>query len=394
MLQAHVFGCGAAGNKAAIQLIEKGGYNSSYVSLLNSTLKDIPEKYKDQAIIFNGAQQSGGCGKERNLGKEMFLKALKSGSIDPDTLVQPNDDFAVVVGSTEGGSGSGSIPILAKYLSEVMHMTVVVILFFGFEDDIRGMQNSIELCQELSDKYAVQAISNKKFLDMHVNKIEAEKLANDEFIHRLKIMTGDMLNESSQNIDDTDLKKLISTTGYMDIIGIEGISFTSIAKYNDAVDEAIENGKSLDVSNKTAKRIGVMNLVSEKEISNLDLNYNEIKNYYGIPYEIFSHVQNSSTTRIDAIISGMDMPIDSIKQIYTSYIAESQKNKRGKDSFFDEVASMESSDELDMLGGNSTRRTSDKAKSAFFDSFGLGDKIDDNKKSKVIVVNGKDNSEY
>ena len=75
MLNAKVIGIGAAGNKAVITLLEKGIIvDDKQILLLNSTLKDVPEKYKDFAIEFGDTK---GCGKERNLAKNMIITAYK-----------------------------------------------------------------------------------------------------------------------------------------------------------------------------------------------------------------------------------------------------------------------------------------------------------------------------
>ena len=49
-LKCGVIGLGAAGNKAAIALIESGVCTQTDVILLNSTLKDVPNRYKEIAL--------------------------------------------------------------------------------------------------------------------------------------------------------------------------------------------------------------------------------------------------------------------------------------------------------------------------------------------------------
>ena len=152
MLRMQIIGCGAAGNKALISLIESGEIPQDKMSylLVNSTDKDIKPEYRNNAMIF-GNGGSGGCGKERELGKKMILEDEQNGIRNIDSKIDPFADFIVVCGSTEGGSGSASIPIISKYIRQVLHIPVIAVLFFGFNDDVRGMQNSIEICQELEE---------------------------------------------------------------------------------------------------------------------------------------------------------------------------------------------------------------------------------------------------
>ena len=160
MLKIKVIGCGAAGNKAAIELHKKG-FDLKNITLINSTSRDIPADYKNNSIIFGASNETlGGCGKERNVGKALLLKDLKTGSIDIDSIVDPDTNVCIIVSSTEGGSGSGVIPILAKYIVEVIGVPVITCLFFGFNTDVRGMGNSVELCQEINSNYGVIGISN------------------------------------------------------------------------------------------------------------------------------------------------------------------------------------------------------------------------------------------
>ena len=187
MLNFKVIGCGAAGNKAAIELIESG-FDSEQVILINSTYKDVPEEYRNKTIIFGNGL--GGCGKERSLGKKMLYADMMNNKISPEEMIASRDKGVVLVGSTEGGSGSSAIPILAKYFKEVVGLNVICVLFFGFQDDTRGLQNSIELAQELSEDYTIVAISNAKFLkDANNNRFKAEALANKNLL-KLKCVKG------------------------------------------------------------------------------------------------------------------------------------------------------------------------------------------------------------
>ena len=215
MLNMTVIGAGAAGNKAVAELIA-AGYPAENCAMINSTNKDVPEEYKQKTILF-GTNRMGGCGKERSIGKKMLLEDLSQGQLDLDSYVPTNNAHAVViVGSCEGGSGSASIPILAKYYKEVYELPVILVLFFGFKDDVRGIQNTIEIVQELSEDYTIIGIDNNKFMSsVNNNRFKAEKAANKKFSEIMKILIGCIIIPGEQVIDDTDLFKIVTTPGYM-----------------------------------------------------------------------------------------------------------------------------------------------------------------------------------
>jgi cell division GTPase FtsZ len=152
-MNAKVIGIGAAGNKAAITLIEKGVIPKSGALLLNSTLKDVPAGYKDIATQFSGAL--GGCGKERDIAKTLVLESLQNGTLSVDGLLDPDDKMVIIVNSSEGGTGCGSSSILAKYFKEVLKANVHMFVFTGFEEDGRGLKNTVEYFQDLREDYTV-----------------------------------------------------------------------------------------------------------------------------------------------------------------------------------------------------------------------------------------------
>ena len=377
MLKLKVIGAGAAGNKAAIDLI-KNGFSPTDVTLINSTSKDIPEEYKTNSIIFGAtADTLGGCGKERDVGRSLFLKDLKSGAINLDTIVDPDTRAVIIVSSTEGGSGSAVTPILAKYINEVCGVPVILALFFGFNSDVRGMQNSIEICQELTDSYGVIGISNSKFLaDANNNKIKAEQLANAEFCSIVRTLSGIDIVPGSQNIDDTDLYKLVVTPGYMCVgkTSLKGVK--NIESFNKVFHTAIDESKLIDSTKKTAKRIGIILDIPESMDDSVDYNASVLSQRYGTPYELYTHVQNTSNTgEASWVIAGMDLPIDESKEIFENYKKASSNVSKEKDSFFATVAGFSGNDQDSMFNMLSGRNTVSKnAKNAFFSGYNMGEK--------------------
>ena len=378
MLSFTVIGCGAAGNKAVIDLIGIG-YNPKKCYLVNSTAKDIPEQYRDETIIFGASSNRlGGCGKERSIGRDMLLTDLKSGAIDLDKMVDPNDQAIVLVGSTEGGSGSSSIPILAKYFKQVHGKNVICIFFFGFNDDVRGMQNSIELCKELSSEYTVIGISNEKFL-VNGNKFMAEKCANELFVDVIKILTGAIIVPGPQMIDDTDLYKVVTTPGYMIANTLSFSRPKTEQVYNETIKDFLNNQCFVDPGkNPGAKRIAMIFDIPDSD-SNIDYKGSVLRQLYGEPYEFFTHLNDQSEVyRVSYIISGMNLPTEEIQNIYDEYIERTSRVNKSRDSFFDVIDQMiadESDKGFDMLK-DTHKRDVKAAKSDFFSDFGRSDPKD------------------
>ena len=377
MLKIKVIGCGAAGNKAAIELHKKG-FDLKNITLINSTSRDIPADYKNNSIIFGASNETlGGCGKERNVGKALLLKDLKTGSIDIDSIVDPDTNVCIIVSSTEGGSGSGVIPILAKYIVEVIGVPVITCLFFGFNTDVRGMGNSVELCQEINSNYGVIGISNAAFLDeANGNKVKAENLANEEFCKIVRILTGQDIKPGSQNIDDTDLYKLVVTPGYMFVGSCSLKGVKNVDMFNKTISTALDNSHLIESASKSVKRIGAIFSIPQEMSDSVDYNADVFCQRYGTPYEMFTHIQEQiePTPSISWIVAGMDLPLNEVKEIFENYKKASNEVNKKKDSFFETIASFTGNGEdamFDMLNRSQRTSSTSKAKNSFFEEYGM-----------------------
>lgn len=385
MLNFKVIGCGAAGNKAVIDLVESG-YDINQVILINSTPRDVPAEYREKTIIFG--KGLGGCGKERSLGKKMLLEDLSKDKIVPDEMVSSRDKGVILVGSTEGGSGSSAIPILAKYFREVVGVNVICVLFFGFQDDTRGLQNSIELSQELSNDYGIIMISNAKFLrDANQNRYKAEKLANKKFIDIINILRGTTIKQGVQVIDDTDLYKIIYTPGYMMVDSITLTNLGVMEDFNSIVIDAMGSHKFINPPKDAGvKREGFIFNVEDSNDA-IDYSVSCLIDIFGSPYEKFTNLAIGDGIEgysMDYILSGMKLPIEELTDLYESYIENTNKVNKANDDFFDRVADMKGYAEdtqFDMMSNSGTK----KSKADFFNSIGNSKSVDKKPANKVEV---------
>lgn len=371
MLNIKFIGTGAAGVAAVINGIENGVITIENALLLNTTIRDIPQAYKDKAHIFGEVP---GCGKERIVSKEQLSAQIQNGFDCLDELVDPATQMVVIVSSTEGGTGSGSAELIARYYREVYGIPVNIVSFTGFEDDARGMANTVEFFKDLIPEFneddeentdlnvGVQIISNKKFLsECKGNKMKAEILANDEFADRIRILQGLTINESSKNIDMTDLLKTVITPGYMTI---ETCNLDSHIKnteqLNKCVKDALDKSSSLDSPDKKCIRAAIIVSATQETVDYLDFDFSVIRENFGEIYEIFTHIQtveDDEQQSICVIASGMKMPLRDIEEVYDRYKKSMEKVNTSKDAFFNRVGKMSVGNDTFNTVGRTTANT-------------------------------------
>lgn len=333
--QTLVLGVGAAGNKAALALYQNDVIQEHHIKLLNTTLKDIPDGYKNSSMILKFDSELGGCGKEPAKGRDAIIRAIKTDSINFSSMIGPEDKQVIIVTSTEGGTGCGATPIIAKYF-DAMNMPVHVFAFIGFQDEARGLQNTLKFFKDLPNSVILHTIKNSMFMDYTSSYQRAEEAANEEFVQQVKILLGMNMIPSSQNIDDTDQYKISITPGYMDIkhCHLQGAKSSSAVNGNIAVE--FDNSTALGYA-KGCKRLAVIINASEAVRDAIDDNFAVIKRYIGEPYETYRHIQNdgSGDEYMDIIIAGLQLPEEDILQMSKKYAQLKNTINKSSKSFDD-----------------------------------------------------------
>ena len=349
-MRVKLIGVGAAGNKAAIEAVDKKVLAQNNVLLVNSTLRDIPPEYKGDKYQYSKAY--GGCGKERKIAKDLCMSDLKDGSIPINAFLgydtPEQAELVIIVTSTEGGTGSGSSTVLARYISGMLGINVHVFGFIGFKSDVRGLKNTLEWFKELSEDYAVECIDNSKFLpECRDNKMKAEKAANDEFCKKIGMLIGNPIRDSEHNIDPTDLLKVSAqTTGFMCIESAQFEKIKNREQFEQVVINMIDNSKSLDIGKISSSRVAV--IINISEASTDYISYEDIiDERYGSPYEVFLHIQHESDMPefITVIAGGIKMPIEEVEQIHNEYKRRMDRVDKDDDTFFAAAQGLEMEDD-------------------------------------------------
>lgn len=366
-------GIGAAGNKGAIELIESGVASKEDVLLLNTTMRDVDPKYK--AIAKQIGSSMSGSGKERKLAYQLTMTEINEGRMGYlDTFLEADDIYTVVIiTAVGGGSGSGASIAVANHISN-MGIKVHLCGYIGFASDSRELQNTLGFAKSLEEDFGVEFICNSKFLEEAGNNVQkAEALANKELATRMQIYTGQVLRDSYQNIDDTELYKINGTAGFTTIEYAKLTKIKNQKQFDDIVNAMADNTKSPDFVPKAA-RIGIILNISKESFENLDTRFESIKSRFAVnPDEMFIHIQSEADMDefVAVIACGNEIPVDDIKSMGEE-LSKRQAAKRettDRSRFFKAVGDLDDVDGLgDMdldLGRKRMPRTAPKGTETF-----------------------------
>lgn len=351
MLKTVVIGSGAAGNKVVIKAVESGVIGIDEAVLINSTTRDITTTTIDdkelKIVNISNSVDEGGSAKEPKIGEKLTLEALKSNKLKPEDLIPLGTELVIFITSTEGGTGCGSVPLIARYVRDHLGYKVRIIAIKGFSIDARGIDNTLKFFQKLKSNFGIEIVDNSKFLTLaKQNYIEAEKLANKEICRRIATLKGKYIVQSEQNIDEKELKKIATREGYCntEIYEIpDDKPIQNVEDFKDIMKSAIDNSKSFKGTH-SQKCMGIIISIKEEEQKYIDFKFTNIFDEYGKPFEVYTHIQDSNKTKMPRFIAfmatGMNMPMVEIKNISTSFQNEFQNVAIEVDKFFDEIQSI------------------------------------------------------
>ena len=369
------FGCGQGATKAMLHCIEEGTLKRDDCCIVNSTHKDIPEEYRDGAIIIS-EDPDAGCGKVRSAAKKLMLNYLKKNPNVISAILSKRDyQYVNIMATTEGASGSGASVILAKFIESQFDIPVIITLISGFESDTRGLQNTIDYFKDLDGgDFVIRTVSNKKYLDKTNNTFTAEKMANEDISTAFKIISAFDITDSEQNIDDTDHYKLITNPGMMFVTEvIIDRKLKNPNQFEQMISDAIDYNTSLDFE-PSATKIGVFMNISDDKLAIIDTNFTTIKKKLcgsNNVDEFFIHRQYDASKPefVRIIASGMNLPKEELMDIYNKYQNNKNASSSKEDDFFSTISDMDTS-------SSEERRVKEK-NNDFFAQFDTNDSSDE-----------------
>ena len=214
-----IMGVGGAGGNMINAIVEKNiphiytiALNTDAQALLNINAN---EKIQLGSSIVHGM----GTGANPEIGKV-------SAEEDFDAIANAINDADIVflLGGLGGGTGSGAIPVIARYLQEKNILTISVITKpFFFEGSRRNSvaQQALQKIEEFAD--TVITIPNQKLFEAHhlqdISLLDAFNKVNSVIVDCILAVSETIYNPGLINVDFADIKTTMTRMGRA-IIGI------------------------------------------------------------------------------------------------------------------------------------------------------------------------------
>lgn len=296
-------GIGGCGGNIANLFYQKG-YPAFFINSSAEDLASLEGVAEGMKYHLHGGV---GTAQDRSASKALFKKNLSR------VLEVIKENLRVkilfLVGSTGGGTGSGALPVLAKYLAMETDMSIVVVAVLpANSESFQKRINSYEFLAELEKLHdgASFILDN----DSHKNIMKV----NEDFCYQLdKLLTNDS-HSVRGNVDRQEITHLLTVRG-MTILSVLPPTQVKV----ESIRASIENGIYAPMEDdKVVRYIGLIQ--PEPVISPADLHV-----FTGTPQTDYL---GYGSQKCICILSGLTLPYTRLEEIYDNAVKEKMEMEK------------------------------------------------------------------
>jgi len=234
--QIKVVGAGGAGNNTITRLMQVGIVGAETVAV-NTDAQDLLYTDSDRKVLI-GKELTGGLGAGAD--PKIGMEAAKESKDDIKKALQ-GADMVFLTAGLGGGTGTGSLPVIADVAKKLGALTVAVVtLPFTMEGKqrMRNAKEGLENLESATDTLIV--IPNDKLLEIvpDVSLATAFKVADEILVNAVKGIAELVTKPGLVNLDFADVRSVMSEGG-LSMIGM-GESDTENRAF-EAVEKALNN---------------------------------------------------------------------------------------------------------------------------------------------------------
>jgi cell division protein FtsZ len=278
-----VIGIGGGGGNAVNSMISSGELDGVNFVVANTDAQSLDNSPAEQKVQLGAKITRGlGAGSNPDVGR-------RAAEEDLDTVLQhiSDADILFLTSGLGGGTGSGSMPVIAKAAREAGVLSVAVVTKpFEFEGlkRMRQAEEAIENLQGLVDTLII--VPNQKLLEVvepSISMLDAFAMSNEILKQGIKGIADIITKPGHINVDFADVRSVMKDMGRA-IMGTGRCSGEQRAK--EAVTKAINSPLLENVSIEGARGV-LINITG-----NSDLGLHEIHEAVKVVYDLVSKDAN------------------------------------------------------------------------------------------------------
>ena len=315
-----IIGLGNAGTQIVKLAAQSKVFNGDKFFVIDSVMAGLDmDNINNFDVIPIVTEDKCGSGRNRKKGRAMYNYHKSLG--DFDNLFEACDDLknpVILVSSSSGGTGSGSIVGLIKDLVEQEVEVIPIIVGPAMEDPDSYHMNTSDLLLELADIKDVDDEPGVKSYSIFRNPANSDYSGiNKAVVRAIETILGYHYDSTDKDsIDDSDLSRLHETNGRFIAVYCEAQDIPSLKK---EITRAVMSGYQPAWTAQDAKNITFTvgySLSSMFAAVDIDEVFSDIDSHLGHIHDKFKNIKNTTNTEkctATAIIAGL--PTVKVKEV-------------------------------------------------------------------------------
>ena len=325
-------GCGDGGCNIAAAIRTKISDNSRCI-MYNTSARALMQ-YRSLASAIVLPEEEDGSGKDRSYSKDVFRRGQYKRLLDEvNGLINKANvpyDYILVTTTTDGGTGGGVSPTVAKFLKDNTAVPVMILgVIPSLAEDATAQYNALSWQADV-EKTGVPHIifdnnthsgSSKQAMHIAVNKAIAEAMT---------VVSGTAYGDTLISaIDNRDMLMILMNAGKRVVV----VTTTDKPKVSESFDGFILNmlENSEQPMPKDATAIGLFVKGPKDFIEKVDTSLMKVRSAIGNA-QMYTHIQEDSEVRISLIAAGCtayDDRMYQMKQRYEDIMASMNRDSIG-----------------------------------------------------------------
>ena len=321
-----VIGCGDGGCCIVSDIYKACQNDDVYTIAYNTSNRNLGAISAHRKL---NVVDSDGAGRNRSAAKNLFKRdigskalAIIKNKLDEAEAEGRPFSYIMVFATTDGGTGSGTSPMFAKYIFDNTTVPVIICgVYPSLSEDAQSLYNAIEWQREVSGVGVSGVGIPYIILNNNIQnqtKTAIHSIVNAQAVDVVKMIIGSYFGNSVHGtIDNQNLYMLLAQQGKRIVIASSEVRPTSQQSLDDYLEVLVR--KCNQPMPSAGQGLAVFVKGTEDLIRRLDTSIPDFCERYTAPILKFPHIEVSSTIRIGIIISGCEEPIPELSAIKARY---------------------------------------------------------------------------
>ena len=295
---------------------------TSFAVTYNTSDRGMDAITTDEMIIPDAED---GSGKARSYSQEIFKKRPFQNVLNSvNNIIEKHDvDYILVTSTTDGGTGGGVSPMVAKLLHDNTGVPVIIIgVYPSTDEDAMSQYNALQWQSEVGKTglpYMLFDNTDKEYPGAS-RKLMMHSRVNQDIVDAVKVLVGEPYGESNiSQIDNRDMFMLLNHLGNRIVVAQSTTKPTINQTLDDYFMGVIASTSFHELPPSDIRGIGLFVKAPKQYLESMSTALPKIRSTYGEPMLQYVHMEEANDYYLSLVMTGCSDPAERLLLMRNRY---------------------------------------------------------------------------